>query len=132
MTPNDADLIAAVNAELDRALMASDPDAAAAVFTEDAVLGESGMDDVVGRKAIRDFLALANTLRTVTFHRVYRDDLVLLGDRAIELGRFDETKTKPNMAPIHERGRHVAYWRREVPGVWRISRLVVSDLPPPS
>lgn len=132
-TERDAALaaIAEANLRLDRALMASDPGAAAACFTEDAVLGESGLADVVGRSAIRDFLAHANTVRTVTFHRVVRDDIEYLGDRAIELGRFDETKQKAG-ATISERGRHVAYWRREPDGVWRIYRIIVSDLPSPS
>lgn len=123
--------IAAANARLDEALMASDPAAAAACFTEDAVLGESGMADVVGRSAIREFLVHANTLRTVTFHRVVRDDIEFLGDRAIELGRFEETKLKAG-STIAERGRHVAYWRRESDGAWRIYRIIVSDLPSPS
>lgn len=122
--------IAAANQRLDEALMAGDPEAAARCFTNDAVLGESGMADVVGRTAIREFLAHANTLRTVTFHRVIRDEIELLGERAIELGRFDETKVKAaGGPPVHERGRHVAYWRRDPDGAWRISRIVVSDLP---
>jgi uncharacterized protein (TIGR02246 family) len=121
--------IAAASAALDRALMGSDPDLVASHFTEDGVLGESGMEDLVGRPVIRDFLAKANTVRTVTYHRLHREELELLGDRAIERGRFDETKVKPGGPPIHERGRTVTWWRRDRDGAWRIARLVISDLP---
>jgi ketosteroid isomerase-like protein len=120
------------SASLDRALVGPDPDAIARHFTEDAVLGESGMEDVIGRAKIRDFLAAGNRVRTVTHHRLFRDELIVVGDRAVELGRFDETKIKlAGGPPIQERGRTVTYWRKEPDGSWRISRLVVSDLPGP-
>jgi uncharacterized protein (TIGR02246 family) len=126
----DADAIAEANAAVDRALMASDPDAVAAMFTEDGVLSESGLDDLVGRAAIRDFLAQANTVRTVTFHRLIREELDLFGDRAIERAAVEETKVKPGLPPIHERGRVVTYWRRNASGGWRIARIIASDLAP--
>ena len=130
--PSDPDAIAEVNAAVDRGLMAGDPEAVAALFGEDGVLSESGLADVVGRAAIRDFLAQANTVRTVTFHRLVREELDLMGDRAIERGWCEETKAKPGEPPIRERGRTVTYWRRVPPGVWRIARIIASDLPAPA
>jgi len=124
--------LAAIGARLDAALVAQDHSAAAACFTADAVLGESGLDDVRGREAIRRFLAGADRRRAVTHHRLWRDDLVVAGDRAVEACRFDETKQRPGAAPEHERGRAAIFWRREADGAWRIERLVVSDLPSPS
>ena len=132
MTDSVGDAIAETNEALDRALMTNDPVAAARCFTENAILGESGMADVVGRDAIRDFLAAANQKRSVTHHRVTRDELILAGDRAIEVARFEETKAWPDRPPVNEWGRVVSFWRREPDGVWRIERLVVSDLPEPS
>lgn len=121
--------IAAANAELDRALIRATPEAAAALFTTDAVLGESGMADVVGREAIAEFLARGDQLRAVTFHAVHRDDLIVIGDRAIEFAWFEETKLPHGGVPIQERGRIATDWRREADGAWRIARLVISDLP---
>jgi len=129
-TAKVAEAIAAVTETLDRGLMTSDPDLAAAQFTDDAVFGESGMEDVVGRAAIRDFFVTANQVRTITYHRHHRQEILILEGRAIELSRFDETKVKPGQAPIQERGRVVSYWRLEADGAWRIARMVVSDLPP--
>ena len=60
--------IAAVCHSLDDALMAGDALRAAGHFTPDAILGESGVDDVVGRDAILAFLVRGNELRTVTHH----------------------------------------------------------------
>jgi len=122
-------VIAETAAALDRALVAGDPDAIAAFFTEDAVLGESGAADAVGRSAIRGFLAHGNSVRTVTHHRLVRDDIIVLGDRAIEFGRFDETKRMKDGREVVERGRVVTDWRCGPDGRWRIARLVVSDLP---
>jgi ketosteroid isomerase-like protein len=129
----DAAAIAAATAELDRALVAGPPAAVAALFAVAAVLGESGLADLVGRAAIERFLAEANRLRTVTGHRVTREELVFVtADRAIEYGRFEEAKTRPGEpGVIHERGRTVTDWRRDPDGRWRIARLFVSDLPSP-
>jgi len=121
--------IAQASLQLDLALVGGDPDDVASHFTEDAVLGESGADDAVGREAIRAFLVRGNQLRTVTRHVLTRDDLVVLGDRAIEFARFDEGKRLPDGREVSERGRVVADWRKGADGRWRIARLVVSDLP---
>ena len=124
-----ADQIAREVAKLDAALVTGDPDAIAAYFTEDALLGESGAPDARGRASIRDFLARGNEVRTVTRHRLTRDELVLLGDRAIEFATFDEGKRLRDGQELTERGRVVIDWRREGDGRWRIARLLVSDLP---
>jgi len=129
--PDPAAPLARAAAGLDQALMAQDAVKAASYFTESAILGESGLDDVVGRAAIEAFLAEANTRRRVEFHRLVREELIPLGDRAIELARFDEIKRRPGADPVRERGRTVTFWRREADGEWRIERLVVSDLPAP-
>jgi ketosteroid isomerase-like protein len=121
--------IAEAAASLDRALVAGDPGEIAAHFTDDAVLGESGAEDAIGRAAIRAFLDRGNQLRTVTRHVLTRDELVALGRRAIEFARFEEGKRLRDGREVTERGRVVADWRLEADGRWRIARLVVSDLP---
>ncbi|MBL8986238.1 MAG: DUF4440 domain-containing protein [Gemmatimonadetes bacterium] len=127
----DAAAIVAASAALDRSLVSGTPADVAAFFTPDAVLCESGYHDVVGRAAIERFLTEANAVRTVVGHRIHQDELIFVDERrALEFGRFDETKTKPgHPGPIHERGRTVTDWRREPDGQWRIARVVVSDLP---
>ena len=121
--------LAQASAQLDSALVGGDPDDVASHFTEDAVLGESGADDAVGREAIRAFLVRGNELRTVTRHVLTRDELIVMGDRAIEFARFDEGKRLRDGREVSERGRVVTDWRRGADGRWRIARLVVSDLP---
>lgn len=129
---NDASRgITAATTSLDRALVHGTPDEIAAHFTEDAVLGESGVADALGRAAIRGFLAVGNQARAVTHHRLVRDELILLDDRAIEFGWFEETKLPHGGTPVVERGRTVTDWRRGPDGAWRIARLVISDLPAP-
>jgi uncharacterized protein (TIGR02246 family) len=128
----EAAAIAAVGEALDRALVSGDPDVVASYFTVDAVLGESGMHDVVGRRPIRDFLAAANLKRTVTGHVLHQQEVLSLGPgRALELAWFEETKELPGQPPIKEWGRVVTFWRREGDGAWRVERMVISDLPGP-
>jgi ketosteroid isomerase-like protein len=117
------------SAALDRALMARDAEGVALNFTEDAVFGESGMEDLIGRPAIRDVLAAADLTRAVVYYRLVREQLLPAGDRVVEIARFDETKQRPGQPPQHERGRVVLVWRRVGGDDWLIERLVVSDLP---
>jgi ketosteroid isomerase-like protein len=126
------ELLARQGRVLDQALMAQDAGAAAECFTDDAVLGESGLEDLRGRSPIRAFLTEANQRRRVVFHRLRRDDLLVAGDHAVETCRFEETKQSPGGQPVHERGRAVIFWRKEPDRMWRIRHLVVSDLPPPA
>ncbi len=121
--------IASVTAALDTAIVQGTPEEAASHFTVDAVLGESGAADVVGRDAIAAFLARGNQVRAVTSHCIHRDELLVLGDRAIEFGWFDETKVPHGGMPVSEQGRIVTDWRRDPDGAWRMARLVISDLP---
>lgn len=121
--------LARVAAVLDRALVDGDAAGAAACFTADAVLGESGAADAVGRAAIHEFLCRGNEVRAVTEHLLIRDELLVLQDRAIEFARFEETKVPHGGTPVRERGRVVIDWRLEPDAAWRIARLVVSDLP---
>lgn len=123
--------IAAASRSLDRALIDGNPVPVADHFTIDAVLGESGLEDVVGRAAILDFLEQGNRVRTVTHHEIHRTELLVFGRLAIEYGWFDETKIKPGQPPIRERARTVTYWRHDDDGAWRIRRIVISDLPLP-
>jgi ketosteroid isomerase-like protein len=60
-----------------------------------------------------------------------RDDLLVVGGRAIEFGRFEEIKLPHGGQQVTEWGRTVTDWRRGADGRWRIARLVVSDLPAP-
>ena len=121
--------IAAVCLSLDDALMAGDALRAASHFTADAILGESGVDDVVGRDAILAFLVRGNELRTVTHHQLHRSELLVFGELALEYGWFDETKRLANRSLVHERGRTMTLWRHDADDEWRIHRLVISDLP---
>ena len=116
-------------AQLDAALVGGNPDEIVSHFTGDAVLGESGAADATGRAAIRAFLVRGNEVRTVTRHVLTRDDLILIGDRAIEFARFDVGKRLRDGTEVSERGRVVTDWRKGPDGRWRIARLVVSDLP---
>ena len=126
-----SDAIARQADELDRALVAGDPEQVAGFFTEDAILGESGMPDAVGRDAIRGFLAAANQIRSVVHHRLFRDELHPIGaDLCVEVSHFDEAKIRHGeTARIEERGRVVTFWARQSDGAWRIRRILVSDLP---
>lgn len=109
------------NAALVRAFVDGDADAAAALFTGDAVLMLAGMEAVTGRDAIRD--ALSASFGAVDFLdiRWHILEVTVHGDMAYEMGTTEmtyrvggETVTVP--------GKYLVAWQRQPGGDWKIHR----------
>jgi len=57
-----------------------------------------------------------------------RAEFFVAGDRAVDVGTYDEIQAPKTGAPIHGTGRYMTIWRRE-PGGWRIWRFMINELP---
>jgi len=103
------------NERLVAAVLAGNADAAAAAYTEDAVLLPPGAPPVRGRTAIREFWAgvdvEAFVLRTVA--------LEVAGDRAAERGTWALTLRDPEGGEQSQAGSYVVVWRNEG-GAWQL------------
>jgi uncharacterized protein (TIGR02246 family) len=121
------DDIQAAQDRLAAAVAAGDPDAAAALYTDDAVLVPQGAPVCPGRAAIAGFFAAAIDSGIVDA-RFITDDVD--GDElhATELGRYQLYAAPPSGERIlATEGRYLIAWRK-VDGAWRMHRDMFNTL----
>lgn len=109
------------NAELVRHFVAGDADAAAALFTDDALLMLPGMEAVTGREGIRQ--VLAGTFQAVDFTdvRVQIREVSVHGDMAYEVGTTAISYTVGGQS-VTDPGKYIVAWKRQPTGEWKIHR----------
>lgn len=118
--------IAAGNAEFARALVAGDPRAMAAVFSDDGELvPESQRGLVSGRAELEAYFARRLEARRYLDVVITTDHLGTSGDLAWETGTNRVTLQQGQGAPVTLAGRYLAVWRRGADARWRIQ----ADLP---
>jgi uncharacterized protein (TIGR02246 family) len=118
--------IAAGNAEFARALVAGDPRAMAAVFTEDGeIVPESQRGFVSGRADLEAYFAGRLEARRYLDVQITTVHLGASGDIAWETGTSRVTLQQRQGAPVTVAGRYLAVWRRGTDARWRIQ----ADLP---
>ena len=112
---------------------AEKPDWIAAVdlcYAEDAKVLPPNMPAIEGREAIKAAYAQSQRFREFKF------DIVSLegrGDLAVEYGKYALTAaTSGPSAPVTDRGKYVAVWKKQADGTWKMIRDIYnSDLPVP-
>lgn len=107
-----------MNRDFAAALNAKDAKAAAALYTEDAVLIPPGESLVRGRPAIEEYWRAALELGGVREVSVETMDAHSSGSLGYETGRFVLTANGPDGQPVVERGRYVELLRRQPDGRW--------------
>jgi len=113
--------IAAANGEFARALVAGDARAMAAVFTEDGeVVPTTQRGFVSGRAEIEAYYARRLEARRYLDVAITTVKLGVSGDVAWETGTSRVALQQGEGAPVTVTGRHVAVWKRERDGRWRI------------
>ena len=112
-----------------------DVEALTNLYTPDARVMESGLDDVVGRAAIHDLLiyAFAQRFRPVDIHMMPRE---VFGYEGViyDLGDYIETlapQSNPRGA-YDVYGRYFAVWAQQVDGSWKIARIMHAPKKQPS
>jgi uncharacterized protein (TIGR02246 family) len=107
-----------MNRDFAAALNAKDAKAAAALYTEDAVLIPPGEPLVRGREAIEEYWRGAIELGGVRDVSVETMDALSSGTLGYETGSFVLTANGPDGEPVVDRGRYVELLRREPDGRW--------------
>ena len=118
-----------MNRDFAAALNAKDAKAAAALYTEDAVLIPPGEPMVRGRQAIEEYWRGAiesGGMREVSVETVDADSSGSLG---YETGNFKLTANGPDGAAVIETGRYVELLRREPDGTWRSTHGIWNTTP---
>jgi len=85
----------------------------------------SGVPDIVGIDGARALFVSEMSTYTIPTLTINRQDLIVRGDHAIDIGTYDETMVPKTGAPIHSAGRYMTIWRREG-NEWRIIRFMLN------
>jgi len=107
-----------MNRDFAAALNAKDAKAAAALYTEDAVLIPPGEPLVRGREAIEEYWRGAIEAGGVRDVSVETMDALSSGSLGYETGSFVLTANGPDGEVVTDRGRYVELLRREPDGRW--------------
>lgn len=107
-----------MNRDFAAALNAKDASAAAALYTEDAVLIPPGEAPVRGRQAIEEYWKGAIEAGGVRDVSVETMDALSSGSLGYETGSFQLTVNGPDGEAIVDRGRYIELLRREPDGRW--------------
>ena len=114
------------NRKLSDAVRSGDPDAIAAIYTEDGQLLPPGRPSVHGRAAIREFWdALLQTgLKEVS---LTTRDLFSHDSLASEVGAYCITILLAGADPVREQGKYLVVWQQQVDGSWQIAADIWND-----
>lgn len=127
---DDISAINAVRDALQSAENASDPDAAAALLAEDAVLMVPDFPVQEGRTACLAFLRDVMGWLAENFERRVQYDsaeIAVEGDTAFDRGTFSFTvMPKPGGGTLQTTGKYLWILRRSATGSWMVSRLIVA------
>ena len=107
-----------MNRDFAAALNAKDAQAAAALYTEDAVLIPPGEPLVRGREAIEEYWRGAIESGGVRDVSVETMDALSSGSLGYETGSFILTANGPDGEAVIDRGRYIELLRREPDGRW--------------
>ena len=128
LTDADRDAIKAGIARFDQSAVSGDWSAADSVYTDDVILLPPNMGEVRGRDAARKFL---QGFPKMTVFKETVDEIQGDANLAYPLGTYETSMTPPGgKAPVKDKGKVMAVWRKTADG-WRASRVIWnSDLPP--
>ena len=122
---------AEIAAAMERYQVASrtvNPDSMAAFYTPTATLFEPGIEPIVGRDAIRAFLA-SFPGATVHVATATPDTIEVYGPMALLWGTYFERLDFPGQPTSEQAGKFVAQWIRGTNDAWLIQRMYRIPLP---
>jgi len=130
-TSADSTAIVAAAAQYRQGWLNGDTAMALSVISDDVQLMLPGAPDVHGQAGARKVFVEEMTQYHIPALTVHRQELLLQGDHAIDLGTYEETMVPRKGATIYATGRYLVVWRRE-PGGWRMWRYMLNEFAPPA
>ncbi len=121
LTDADRTAIRTRIADFDKAMVAADVPAVVAAYTEDAVLFPPHAPMVQGRAAIQKFF---EGMPKFTDFEQSVTEVEGQGEFAYPWGTFETTMVTPGAkAPVKDKGKVLAVWRKQADGSWLASRV---------
>jgi len=113
-----------------RAWLKSDTAAALARITDDVRILIPGLPDIVGKAEARKLFLDEMAKYDVPVLKLDHQEVIVRGDQAIVIGRYEELQVPKTGAPSQGFGRYMTIWRWEG-NEWRIARYMLNELPHP-
>ena len=127
----DSTAIVAAAAQYRQGWLNGDTAMALSVISDDVQLMLPGAPDVHGQAGARKVFVEEMTQYHIPALTVHRQELLLHGDHAIDIGTYEETMVPKRGATIYATGRYIVVWRREAEG-WRMWRYMLNEFTPPA
>jgi ketosteroid isomerase-like protein len=127
-TAADSAAVVLASEQYRQAWLRGDTAAALARVSKDIRILISGVPDIVGFDATRKLFLDEMAKYEVPLLNLNHQDVIVSGDHAIVIGRYEEIQVPKTGAPVHGAGRYMTIWRREG-GEWRIVRYMLNELP---
>ncbi|HTI06698.1 MAG TPA: nuclear transport factor 2 family protein [Gemmatimonadales bacterium] len=125
----DSTALLAAYEQYRHAWLRGDTAAALSVISDSIKIYISGLPDIVGKDTTRKLFADEMGAYDMQLLNLRHQDIILSGDHAIVVGRYDEIELpKTKGPPVRNVGRYLTVWRKET-GTWRIVRYMLNDLP---
>lgn len=123
-SPADRDAVIAASEQYRQAWLQGDTAMALGRVSNDIRILISGVPDIVGMESVRAMFVSEMNTYTIPTLNINRQDLIVRGDHAIDIGTYEEIQVPKTGAPIHGAGRYMTIWRREG-NDWRILRFML-------
>ncbi len=110
-----------------------DAGAAAATYTDDAILMPPNQSPIEGKQAIGKGLAELSSQLQLSNLQLSISEVDVQGDTAIVRGTYSSNITVPGMdAPMEDRGKTLSVWKKQADGSWKLHRDIWnSNMPIP-
>jgi ketosteroid isomerase-like protein len=125
-SPADREAVIAASEQYRQAWLRGDTGLALGRVSNDIRIMLSGAPDIVGMDGARALFVSEMATYDIPTLTINRQDLIVRGDHAIDIGTYDETMVPKTGAPIHGAGRYMTIWRRES-GAWKILRFMLNE-----
>jgi ketosteroid isomerase-like protein len=125
----DSTAIVVAAAQYRQGWLSGDTAMALSVISDDVQLMLPGAPDVHGQAGARKVFVEEMTEYHIPALSVHRQELLLHGDHAIDIGTYEETMVPKRGATIYATGRYIVVWRREAGG-WRMWRYMLNEFAP--
>ena len=113
-----------------QAALRRDVPAAAALFTEDAVVLFPRTPDVRGRDSIAALMRRSWPVINPTSVRYATDEAHVRGDLAVTIARYWVTVEPFGQPATQDSGRYMLLWRLDDDGTWRVLRAIPNSTVP--
>jgi uncharacterized protein (TIGR02246 family) len=127
LTDADRNAIRDRIANFDKAMVAGDWPSVVSLYSEDGILMPPNGPEVKGRAAMQKFF---QGFPKITEFKENVLEIEGHSDLAYPRGTYEMTMMPPGAAPLKDKGKVLAVWRKQPDGSWLVTRVIwSSDLP---